>query len=343
MTQEDYLPEEVDIYISYTRRAKEDKDIAEAFYSACKRHPKLRPHIDRNLRDGEKIYQYMDELSAARFVVCVFSADYFKSENCVYEFAGLCDNGYMPDRIFPLFQEHCFADKQRKEWMTALVDEKELKQRVKDKTGRDLAELTEKVRWQAMDKLAGVVVPLASEHKKDDFAKFIDNFLIKIAEDNKEKFCDHEKYLVCEVKKILGKDSLQELLPELGHELQCEKNKEECSGALFTDIVTGVDKLSRAAKKMNFNVKTNRDLQEIVGILLVSTVNPGWWLMNEFRIEHERKTGKGINADEMVEHEIEIVFARMFKRPEMYKVVGEKYKSESFTGKWNGCIFVTMR
>ena len=343
MTQEYlYLPETIDIYISYTRRDSKDGEIGNAFYTACEKHPMLTPHIDKeNLKDGDEIYRYMDELSAARFVVCVFSPEYFKSENCVYEFAGLCHNGYMADRVFPLFQKHFFSDNQREEWMTAKITDENLQKRVKDKTGKELAGLIEQVRWQDMDKLAGVVVPLASEDERDNFQEFIDNFLEKIDSDNKRKHEEHKEHLVWSVKETLGNESLNTLLPHLADELSCRCDKDACAKKLFDDVYAGIISLHNATTKVDIVPRKNSDIKEIVGRLLVSVINPGWWVVNEFHLENTRKKGKSFKADGMIEHEIEIVFARLFDRPAMYEEVGTDLKSTSSVVKHNDISFTT--
>ncbi len=194
MTQE-YLPEKVDIYISYTQRVEEDKKIAKAFYSACEKqkHPRLIPHIDsKDLGLHADIYQYMSKLSASRFVVCVFSPAYFQSENCVLEFAGLCHNGYMQDRVFPLFVDYFFNDDDREKKMSVLIDNENLADRVKKNTGKKLGDLLDHARHEYMDKLAGIVHQTASQHEEDQFESFFSYFLDRIEQHNEKRF--NERY-----------------------------------------------------------------------------------------------------------------------------------------------------
>lgn len=316
------MPDTIDIYISYTRRAPEDEKIAKAFYAACEAHSQLRPHIDtEDLRLGDGIYQYMDKLSAARFVVCVFSEDYFKSENCVLEFAGLCHNGYLQERVFPLFVKHFFNDDMREVMMMALADDPNLQRRVKEKTGCLLKDILEQARRKPMDELAGKVHDLADVDLADDFKNFIHSFLVRIEQHNKNRLEKHKNRLIEQIDRKLNHRDLKESLPELGYELECDKTSKECSRKLLEiDVRKAIHYLIKVAEEVGLSTEKNRRFQEVVGLLLVSAIEPSWWLVNEFRLQHKMNNGVGLPLGKLSNHVIEIVIARFFDRPARHRV-----------------------
>ncbi len=339
---EEYLPENVDIYISYTRRAEKDKQIADDFFDACENHPKVTPHIDReDIRLGDSIYQYMDTLSAARFVVCVFSEDYFKSENCVLEFAGLCAHGFMEERVFPLFVEHLYSDDRREEIMTALAGNTNLHNRVKEKTGFDLASILEQGRTKYMEQFVGTNQELAAGHQGDHFAGFITQFLDTITEHNKARLRKHRKRLAEQIGRKLLHPDLKPLLPNLSYELGCTEKGGECAKKLVNgDALAGISVLINAAKDANLQAGKNRFFLDVVGLLLIGTINPGWWLMNEYRLLNQMATGDGLELGDLSNYVIEIVMARFFNRPATHCVTPDgEIISENQLGQAEGITF----
>jgi hypothetical protein len=344
ITQEEaqqFLPDRVDIYISYTRSSDTDDAIAQNFYRACQEHPRLQPHIDnRELAEGDSIYQYMDVLSAARFVVCLFSEDYFLSPNCVLEFAGLYHNQYMRHRVFPLFVNYFFNDDKRQKMMLAKVDDENLQSRVRKKTGHALSDLLHQSMTDYMDGFAGTVQKGAAEHQADHFKGFIDSFLATIIAHNKERFKAHKEKLVSQVSGRLQHPACAPLLPHLAYALQCDASANNCAAALFAaDACAGLAALIAAVKDTGLDFRSSRILEEIAGYILLSAIEPGWWLINEFRLQRAITTGSRLDAAELYSHEIEIVLARISDRPPMYQRNGVTINSRCQVNEAQGINF----
>jgi hypothetical protein len=331
----DYLPKQVDIYISYTQRADEDKEIAHAFHDACIKHKWLRPHIDTtDLPYQANIYKYMDKVSSAPFVVCLFSEDYFKSENCVLEFVGLCHNGYMEKRVSPLFMEHFFNDTRREKMMMFLDSDEQLKERVKAKIGKDLRELLEQGRTDYMDNLAGKVTETATWHKTNRFERFITTFLEFANNRNREQFHELKKQLIAKTQKKLQHPKYSQFIQDLAYGLtgSSGSNAKVCAEKLFSrDVLDGIEMLIQWGRDKSFDLRKDRIFQEIVGLLLIFAIDSGWWLMNEFYLKRSIKNGDFIQAAGLSEkHEIEVVLARMDKLPAMYKATGSDIIPDNF-------------
>ena len=329
MTDKEYpfLPDKVDIYISYTQRVDKDKEIAHAFCAACEahRHPQLRPFIDtKDIPYQANIYKYMDTLSSAPFVVGIFSEGYFQSENCVLEFVGICHNGYMEHRLHPLFNEYFFNDKERKKWMLCKEDDELLQERVRDKTGKELKVLLHSGRKEVMERLVGKSDKNVKWHMQDNFKTFITTFLKTANSYNKEQFDNLRKELVRKIQVRLAKSSFKQVVDELAEKLQCLKESSSCAEKLFSgDVVANMKNFVACRSFYQSNQSTDRNFREIFGFLLVSTINQDWWTMNEFHLRHSLNNECGVEVDGLFkDYEIEVVFARINERPAMYRKDG---------------------
>jgi len=256
------------------------------------------------------------------------------------EFAGLCHNGYMQERVFPLFIDYFFNDDCRKKMMNALVDDPLLIKRVEKNTGKQLSELLETARSEYMDNLAGHVHKKASEHQDNQFETFIKFFLEKIEEYNKKRFQEHTRRLTDQVCRKLNYYKLKEFLRELAEGLECNAEASACAVALFAgDPLDGIASLIQAGKDSGLALRTTRLFQEIVGLLLVSTIDPTWWLLNEFRLQHSLSTGDGVKVGDMFSHEIEIVMAKLSDRPALYSANSSEIEPQQLIGDGNGFAF----
>ncbi len=328
-----YLPDQVDIYISYTQREARDKEVAQALYNACEAHPCLRPYIDAcDIPYQANIYEYMDTLSSAPFVVCIFSEEYFQSENCVLEFVGICHSGFLERRLVPLFAAFFFNDADRKKWMLFKADDELLRERVKDKSDKDLKDLLEYGRKEVMERLAGVNEKDAEWHKEDNFKTFITTFLETANNYNKEQFEHFRKELIRKVESRLASSSFEQFIQFLASKLNCSANSSSCSTKLFEkDPLGSMEKLVDSRNACTFNEVMEAYFQEIFGYFLIYAINPGWWIMNEFRLKHSIENGYGLEAAGLTDkYEIEIVFARLGKRPAMYRANNASIEPEHF-------------
>lgn len=322
-----YLPDQVDIYISYTQREARDKEVAEALYNACEAHPRLVPHIDsKDLNLHADIYQYMDKLSAARFVVCVFSKDYFNSINCVAEFAGLCHNGFMHNRVFPLFIDFFFDDNKRNEWMNQLVGDDEAKKRVKKNTDQDLKSLMEIGISQLMEQLTGLVHEDSKEFMANNFSTFIEYFLGQINAHNKERLQQYRNKLEEGIQGRLEHPDLVGLVDNLSYTLKCRAN--ECAGKLLETPIEGLADFHACCKEKHLLSPLSLPVREIAGLLFVATVDSDWWLVNEFALQRGLSRGSFADTCDINHYSIEIVFSRAVARPATYKKKDDKIYSE---------------
>lgn len=328
-----YLPDKVDIYISYTQRKDKDKKIAQAFYDACYAHPRIEPHIDeKDIPYQANIYEYMDRLSSAPFIVCIFSEGYFQSENCVMEFVDCCHHDYLEFRLIPLFREFFFNETDRQQWMLFNQDDPVLQESVKEKTGRNLADLLESGRKKVMKKLAGNNDETAEWHKENDFEKFLTTFLEIANKRNKQQFEDLRYELVKNVQKRLTDRAFKDFLITLAEKMDCSETAESCAEKLFSqNVLSSMEVLVDCRKLCSFKTPLDRKFKEVFGFLLVSTIRPDWWLMNEFHLRYSLKNGYGVKADGLSNKcEIELVFARVGKRPAMFRAKESRIVPENF-------------
>ncbi len=317
-----YLPDEVDIYISYTQREDKDKKVALAFRNACEKHSRLNPHIDsKDLDLNADIYQFMDKLSAARFVVCVLSKEYFTSINCVSEFAGLCHNGFMHNRVFPLFIDHLFDDEKRNKWMNQLVDNEAAKKRVFKNTGKQLNELLEIGIWEFMDKLAGSIREDCKQFMGNNFQGFIDYFLEQISKHNEQRLEEYTKRLEAGIQKELENPDLKKSLSGLTHYLSCDNSK--CAAKkLLQNPVNGLSRFYKFCCEYNIFEQPIPSVKKIAGFLFVATIDPRWWLMNEFSLQRGLSSGSFSETSDINSYSIEIVFSKVSGQPALYKQDG---------------------
>jgi len=332
MTDKEYpfLPKKVDIYISYTQRVDKDKEIALAFYDACKEHKKLEPHIDsEDLGLHADIYEYMDKLSTARLVVCVLSKDYFKSINCVSEFAGLCHNGFIHERVFPLFIHHFFDDKKRKKRMKKLINDDDAKQRVKKNTGGALKDLLNIGTNDFMDKLAGFVREDSSEFMANKFKTFIDYFLDEVSKQSKKRLKSYRDKLEAGIQKEMNHSELKSLVYKLENVLGCDGV--DCAKKLLEDPLTGLTVFHKFCCENNLIQIPALPVRKIAGFLLVAMIDDGWWLMNEFALQRGLSRGVFSKTEDINHYSIEIVFSRVVEKakPALYKKDGSSVRSES--------------
>ncbi|WP_300328552.1 toll/interleukin-1 receptor domain-containing protein [Accumulibacter sp.] len=81
----------VSVYVSYAWKEEAQKPLVEKLAEACAARG-MKPRYDRKeMKYGDSIRQFMDEIGAAGHIVLVLSEAYFTSEYCMYELCQIYD------------------------------------------------------------------------------------------------------------------------------------------------------------------------------------------------------------------------------------------------------------
>jgi len=112
------VPDDPEVYVSYAWAKERLNPLADEL---CAELDKQGWHIRRDsteLQSGDRISNYMEQLSAGRCVLVILSRDYLRSEYCMTELYRLYTNAKQRDqdflhRILPLIQDDARIDSLR--------------------------------------------------------------------------------------------------------------------------------------------------------------------------------------------------------------------------------------
>ncbi len=90
------------VYVSYARKTDKDQPVVDKLRTACK-NKNIELKVDEDqIKYGESIQEYMNDLSAGRHIIVILSDAYFKSEYCMGELLGIFRNEQFQKRVHPI-------------------------------------------------------------------------------------------------------------------------------------------------------------------------------------------------------------------------------------------------
>ncbi|HRJ51398.1 MAG TPA: toll/interleukin-1 receptor domain-containing protein [Candidatus Thiothrix moscowensis] len=94
------------VFVSYSWRVEQATGIVDELEKHCPSH--LRLLRDNNeIKHGELIQQFMDQLTGGEHVITIFSKSYFQSPWCMYELLRTWQKGGFQERTHPIIADDC--------------------------------------------------------------------------------------------------------------------------------------------------------------------------------------------------------------------------------------------
>lgn len=101
------MADPVSVFVSYSWSTERDTGIVNELGKQCASR-NIRLLRDNNeIKHGELIQQFMDELTGGEHVITVFSKPYFQSSWCMYELLKTWQKGDFQQRTHPIIADDC--------------------------------------------------------------------------------------------------------------------------------------------------------------------------------------------------------------------------------------------
>lgn len=125
------MSEPIKVYVSYSWNVESKTGIVKKLKTLCKARGIELVQDETTLQHKDRISRFMDQIANAEHVITVFSAEYFKSEYCMYELLTIQDRGDFDQRIHPVLADGLELYKPRtrrdfiRHWNDFVADEEE--------------------------------------------------------------------------------------------------------------------------------------------------------------------------------------------------------------------------
>ena len=290
---------------------------------------------EKELKPGDSLINFMDDLAAAHIVFIFLSPEYFQSAWTLYEFIQIYENGHLNERfIFPLRLTESMVVYQ---W-TATKTYLDANQQILDALGKFLNQNDYDQLWQRIDAawnngVQPLITQLASSYESSDADLMLKQMLetarqewdICIAESNDKL----KKTVRVSVFDILNNQHVP--LDKLNQQLKSlpAANAQEIAKLLTNKPVgDAIFDIYEVVADYKLNPKTSKDdwllcfkdAEKICGWLLLGSVNPVWWFHHD--IELNRQAEKSITVKLPVEHPpyVEVIFSRSVLQPAFFQL-----------------------
>ncbi|MGH8474477.1 MAG: toll/interleukin-1 receptor domain-containing protein [Methylococcales bacterium] len=315
---------ELEVYLSYSRSTEQRIPIIHQLNEACRKNNIRLVFDEGELKLGDSIGKFMDELSQARFVVLALSPDYFKSAYCMRELVDLFEWDYMRHRVIPVIHER--VDNRELQEIRAMWSSHSDRLGILGYKDSQYNKLIERINaaFKTVIESYFDLVNRSLDQQTPDFNDLIDRLRNRAEHERKQDIEELQKFIRKKLIDLLDKTRFEQFRREcakMAYPGMTNSNPAECARWLaFLPADKALDNLHDMAKQCrpdrSIQSETFKnyaeDIQSLGCWLILGSISPDWWLLNKFKLSRlkSNKVGVSLNIDEENEAYVEIVLAR---------------------------------
>lgn len=312
-------------YLSYRCKNERDIDARNRLETVCKQHGITLKFDQNTTKVGDRIDEFMEDLTAARCVFLFLSPEYFQSAYTLYELIRIQEWADLDKRlIFPIRLTDSMVEKFRTQaksyWLSkqAQADRDLLGDKLKQSDSDELWQRIDSA-WEAIVKpdLGKLHPSMQSGNSDVVFGTLVSDTEAAVAEVIKESTKDLHETQIQNIAKILNKktvniDGLREELAMTGN----NDTKAVANGLVKTKVTEAIAMLTRVIEEQKISLDTKgwkyciHDAVQLSGWLLINSVDPIWWFHQEIKLKKTAETRISGNYPLDDPNYIEVVISR---------------------------------
>ena len=328
----------INAYLSY--RCKNDRDVKarDELEKLCDDYNITLVYDQKVTEEGDSLIEFMDDLSAARCVFIFLSPEYFQSAYTLFELICMHERADLDERfILPVRLSEAMVTYQWTATKNYFVENEHVRNeltRLLNVCGINHDNLWERIddAWNAS--IFPYLDTLSVSMEKDEDGKKLNEFVQETHKKINADIHDSKKILsntiTKEVTSILNKKTID--LGKLRNELKMTPHSNELSISEklveLTPVNDGIIFLYRVveAQKKQLRVKSKKwtevffDAEQLIGWLLLSTVNPIWWFHNKINLQPSANSRISGSVNGTNTAYIEVIIARGALQPAQFSL-----------------------
>lgn len=297
---------DIQVFLSYRHKNAQDIEARDILKQHCANEG-LKLIFDKEaINKGDKLIVFMNDLSAARCVILLLSAEYFQSAYTLYELISIYDQANLEKRLIqPVRVTEDMVAYVR---TTAEINWKEDKA-IRDELARLLEENDHDILWQRIDAAWEAIISpyideLDASLEESDMSTALKENVHTIQEavqtvvQNKTQTL-HNK-ITTEIENILNNQHIPNralATPlHIDHaatptEITNHLLKKETGDAMDIIYDISTEQENQRASRPEYWDEYMYDVEQLCGWLLINSIDPNWWFQNEFKLKQTHNNG----------------------------------------------------